>query len=64
MRLEHDMRVLGTKIIYEEGEIVSVDELIRQAKEKRRFKRDQHYQSSANQNNFNTNYSYGEYYKR
>lgn len=64
MKLEHDLRVLATKVIYEEGEIVSVDELIRQAKEKRRFKRDQVYQNSANQYSYNTSHSYGEYFKR
>jgi hypothetical protein len=39
MRLEHDLRVLDSKIILEQGETYSIDNLIKQAKESKRSKR-------------------------
>lgn len=39
MRLEHELRLLDRQVVLEEGEIYSVDELIRHAGEKRRDKR-------------------------
>lgn len=71
MRLEQEMRLVASQMIYEEGEIVSVDELVRQAKEKRRFRREaqvsQYNQNASNHpfyRNTNDGVSYGEYYRR
>lgn len=68
MRYEHELKLLSQKVVYEEGEIVSVDELIRQAKERRRFKRDSQtsdYNQQQSTNSYNSNnYSHFSYSRR
>ena len=36
IKYEQEIRALSSLIVYEEGEIISVDEMIRRAKEKKR----------------------------
>lgn len=60
MRLEHDLRMLDKKIVLENGEIYSLDNLIRQAKETKQNKR-RGYDYGRNEVDFRKGYADGIY---